>query len=130
MPRGEEFAFDVGTEGAKIIFRDGGLLDNLEHGAERVMRAAWVTAQSMAPAVENYMKNEAPWKDQTGNARAGLQARAFKEGDSIGIDLNHSVPYGVYLEAKWSGRYAIIQPTVDHMGPIVMARFNRLMERY
>jgi hypothetical protein len=35
----------------------------------------------------------------------------------------------VFLEARWSGRYAIIQPTLDHMGPIVMRSFNRLLDR-
>jgi hypothetical protein len=47
----------------------------------------------------------------------------------VGIVIGHSVFYGVFLEARWSGRYAIIQPTLDHMGPIVMRSFNRLLDR-
>lgn len=130
MPDGKEFAFEVGTEGAKILFRDGGLTDNLKNGPERLMKAARVTAERSAPDVENYMKDNAPWTDRTGNARNGLTARAFDEGDSVGIDLFHSVEYGIYLEARWSGRYAIIQPTIDVMGPVVMRRYNRLLERF
>jgi hypothetical protein len=130
MPDGEEFVLEVAVQGAKIVIKDGGLRDKFKKGPEQVARAAWITAQSMAPEVENYMKNEAPWNDQTGNARAGLNARAFKEGDSIGIDLAHSVFYGIFLETKFSGRDAIIQPTIEHMGPIIMARFERLLERY
>ena len=130
MPDGEEFALNLVVAGGKFIFRDGGLRDNLRRGPEQVMRAAWITAQRSAPEVENYMKTEAPWNDQTGNARNGLTARAFNEGDTVGIVLAHSVAYGVFLEARWSGRYAIIQPTIDAMGPVVMRRFNRLLERY
>lgn len=130
MPDFDEFAFDIALEGAKISFRDGGIRDRLRRGPKQVMDAAWITAQRSAPDVENYMRNEAPWKDQTGNARNGLMARAFREGDEVGIDLFHSVPYGIFLEVRFNGAYAIIQPTIDHMGPIVMARYNRLLERY
>lgn len=83
----------------------------------------------MAPVVENHMKTTAPWTDRTGNARNGLAARAYAEGDEIGIVLYHQVDYGVYLETRFGGRYAVIQPTIDEMGPVVMARFDRLMER-
>lgn len=93
------------------------------------MKAAVVTANSMAPEVENYMKNNAPWEDQTGNARNGLFARPYHAGDETGIVIGHSVFYGIFLEARWSGRYAIIQPTLDVMGPKVMRRFNRMMDR-
>jgi hypothetical protein len=105
------------------------MMTNLRRGPERAKRAAYATAVSMAPQCENYMKNNAPWQDQTGNARNGLTARPYVEGDQVGIVLAHSVPYGIFLEARWSGRYAIIQPTLDHMGPIVMRRYNRMMDR-
>jgi hypothetical protein len=120
---------DVAFEVGRIIFTDGGLRSNLQNGAEKTLRAAEITAQRSAPDVENYMKNNAPWTDQTGNARNGLQARAYRSGDEIGIDCFGSVPYQVYLETRFSGHYAIIQPTIDAMGPVVMRRFERLLER-
>lgn len=127
--RGEEFVLEVAVEGAKFLFRDGGIRYNLEHGTDKMMRAALITAESMAPEVENFMKNNAPWQDQTGNARNGLTARAYREGDEVGIVLSHSVFYGIYLETRFSGRYAIIQPTIDEMGPRVMRRYERLLDR-
>jgi hypothetical protein len=130
VPDGEEFTLDIIVAGGKFLFKDGGLRDNLRRGPKQLMAAAMVTAERSAPDVENYMKTNAPWQDQTGNARNGLSARAFQEGSTVGIVLSHSVPYGIYLEAKWSGRYAIIQPTIDHMGPVVMRRYERLLERY
>jgi len=101
----------------------------IKEGPERARRAAWITAQSMAPEVENYMKSNAPWTDRTGNARNGLAARAFREGTTIGIDLFGQVDYMIWLETRWEGQYAIIQPTVDEMGPVVMKRYERLMDR-
>lgn len=126
---GEEFVLSFAVQGAQFVFRDGGLRHNLRTGPEKVQRAAMIAAQSMAPEVENYMKSNAPWQDQTGNARNGLFARAYAEGDETGIVLGHSVDYGIWLEVRWSGRYAIVQPAIDTMGPAVMRRYERLLER-
>lgn len=101
----------------------------IDDGPERVKRAAWVTAQSMAPEVENHMKINAPWVDRTGNARNGLAAVAYREGNDIGITLYGQVDYQVWLETRFEGRYAIIQPTIDEMSPVVMKRYSRLMDR-
>lgn len=125
----DDFGAEFAVEGASIIFRDGGLGKNLKNGPAKVLRAAEITANRSAPEVENYMKGTAPWNDQTGNARSGLFARPYREGDEVGIILGHSVPYGIFLETRWSGRYAVIQPTIDHMGPVVMRNFERLMDR-
>lgn len=113
---------------AVLIWKDG-ITPGLKKGADRVQEAAWRTAQYSAPRVESYMKINAPWTDRTGNARNGLAARAYREGDEIGIVLFHQVPYGIYLETRFDGRYGIINPTIESMGPEVMSLFNRLLER-
>lgn len=109
---------------------DKRLQENLGAADRRFRRAAITTVNSMAPRTENYMKNNAPWTDQTGNARNGLAARAYSSGSEFGIVLFHQVPYGIFLETKFGGRDAIIQPTIDAMSPEVMSRFNRLLERF
>lgn len=81
-----------------------------------------------APQVESHMKVNAPWQDQTGNARQGLGAEAFDEGDNMGIVLYHQAPYGIWLEVKNSGEYAIIDPTIEVMGPEVMRALERMLE--
>lgn len=124
----EEIRREFAVEFVKIVFRDQ-ILPSLKNGHKRMMEAAWITAQREAPNVENYMKNNAPWTDRTSNARNGLAARAYREGDSIGILLYHQVDYGIYLETRWGGKYAIINPTIDAEGPRVMAAYNRLLER-
>jgi len=124
----DEFAIDVAGQFCSIIWKDG-LSPNLKRGPAKVKRAAMITAQRMAPQVEAYMKNNAPWTDRTGNARNGLAAHAYQEGDEIGILLYHQVSYGIWLEIAHSGKYAIIQPTVDVMGPRVMQQYSNLLER-
>lgn len=114
-----------------IVFKAQGanLLKKLEEGPKKVQQAAWIAVSSMAPEVENYAKMNAPWTDRTGNARNGLAARPFRDAQSVGVIIYHQVSYGIWLEVKWSGRYAIINPTIDAMGPAVMKRFNRILER-
>lgn len=105
------------------------LTPELKRAPGKVRRAAALAAQSMAPEVENYMKLNAPWTDQTSNARNGLAARAYEEGSDIGIVLFHQISYGVFLETRFGGRYSIIVPTIEVMGPKVMARFERIVDR-
>lgn len=128
MGSGGDIAREVGVGAVKILFKDG-MTNNLRYGPDRVAKAAWAAATSMAPEVENYMKMNAPWTDQTTNARNGLAAQAYQQGDETGIVLYHQVSYGIFLETRWGGRYAIINPTIEAMSPKVMNRFDRLLER-
>lgn len=73
-----------------------------------------------SPKVQSYARTHAPWRDQTGNARQGLFANYSKEGDSHVITLAHSVPYGIWLETRWAGRYAVIVPTLQAEAPRIM----------
>lgn len=116
---------------AQIIWDAGRaqLLRNLREGPQKVQKASTAIANRMAPQVANYAKLNAPWTDRTGNARNGLSAQPFSEGDTVGIVLYHSVSYGIWLEVRWGGRYAIINPTIDAMGPRVMSEYNNLLAR-
>lgn len=123
-----DFVKEVGIGAVKILW-SGDLGENLRRGPDKVKKAAWIASQSMAPEVESHMKLNAPWTDQTTNARNGLAARAYQEGDETGIVLYHQVSYGIFLETRFGGKYAIINPTIEAMSPRVMSRFDRLLER-
>jgi hypothetical protein len=84
---------------------------------DRVLTAA--TAYH-ATRAEAYARSNAPWTDRTSNARNGLFAKAERDRPYYRIIVAHSVPYGIWLEVRFSGRYAIIRPTVDHEGPELM----------
>ncbi len=73
-----------------------------------------------AEYAENYMKDNAPWEDRTGAARDGLSADVRGSVTAPELVLYHTVSYGVWLEIRWNGRYAIIGPTIDALGPDIM----------
>lgn len=80
--------------------------------------------------IEAHMKLKAPWTDRTGNARNGLFARAgHKPGVMHWIDLGHGMPYGIWLEIRFGGRYAIVFPTLVSYGPKVMQTLTKLFAR-
>jgi hypothetical protein len=86
---------------------------------------------------QNYMRQNAPWTDRTGNARQGLFCRAYVGGSSAGaarksayvIVLYHTMPYGIWLETRWSGKYRIIEPAMQVVGNNVMQSANGLLRR-
>lgn len=71
--------------------------------------------------VENWMKENASWEDRSGAAREGLSASVEKTGlMEYQLAVFHTVSYGIYLEVRWNGRYAILMPAVEHWGPFLM----------
>lgn len=130
MAKGD-FALSVGGEFCKIVWNSNSrnLGRKLAKGPKMVHDAQVLIAHRMAPQVANYAKINAPWTDQTGNARNGLTAQPYDEGTTVGIILYHQVSYGIWLEVRWAGRYAIINPTIDAMGPKVMDQYNNLLAR-
>lgn len=87
--------------------------------------AVGVIMERLAQDVEDYAQANAPWDDRTGAARDGLVAEAEDRGAfEHAIVLRHTIDYGIWLEVRWNGRFAIILPTIEHMGPIVMAELD------
>lgn len=118
MPSGWRLVSDTLTPGLQ------GVPKYLDETVGRVMAF-------YAPQVESAAKVNAPWADQTGNARNGLIAKALKSsGNNYAIILAHQMPYGIWLEVKWAGRYAIIMPTIQEYGPKVMNTLRGALERY
>jgi len=78
---------------------------------------------------QNYMRKNAPWTDRTANARQGLFGKAFSDSGGYVIVLYHTMPYGIYLETRWSGKYRIIEPAIQHVGHNVMQSANGLLRR-
>lgn len=92
-------------------------------------RAISATTSYYEPKIENHAKLNAPWRDRTTNARNGLKADSGKDGQTHWIVLAHQVPYGIFLEVRWSGKFAIILPTLDKFGPQVMQTLTKILDR-
>ena len=81
----------------------------------------------------DYAQSNAPWQDHTGEARSGLSTEVsggFEawSNNAVSLSLFHTVDYGIWLEVRWGGKYAIIIPTLEKMGPELMSRFEGITE--
>jgi hypothetical protein len=83
-------------------------------------------ANDFADDLVAYAQRNAPWNDRTNDAREGLQSAVTLYNDSLEIDLYHTVEYGIWLEVRWGGKYAIIIPTIETMGPKLFDGMNNL----
>lgn len=88
--------------------------------ADKERFAITLISQFYAPKVEAWMKTNAIWTDRTGNARQSLYTWVDEVGDTIILWLSHGVKYGIYLETRFSGRYSIIDPSIDYFFPRIM----------
>lgn len=81
----------------------------------------------IAGEMQDYAQATAPWNDITGDARAGLVAEAVQNGTAPYIELRHSVDYGIWLEVRWGGTYAVIMPTMQDYYSVLMDAAQGLM---
>ena len=95
--------------------------------AARLRQQAIAACYKLAPQIENWLKDNAPWTDRTGNARQALYAEVIPAIGEIVILLSHGVDYGFYLETKYAGRYAVIAPAIDHWLPVVIREMQQVI---
>lgn len=99
-------------------------VDQMRNDLDKGLHAV---TEKIAKDGEGDMKTNAPWTDQTGNARNGLTGKAVHGGgSSMKYKLEHAVlffhtmPYGIWLETLHSGKYAILVPVLQRQGPRTM----------
>lgn len=103
-------------------------IDAHDRKVKRVMAGQFLRAEQEAPG---FMKLNAPWTDRTGNARAGLHAKLNIEnrGEAFELIFAGTVYYQIFLEARFSGKFAIIMPTVNYFGGLLMDRIASSIDR-
>lgn len=106
------------------------LFRNVHDFPKALDRAVTSATEYGATFGESHMRANAPWTDRTGAARATLSATAsHNPGKSHSIILSHGVHYGIWLEVKHSGRYAIVVPSLTVVGRKVMGLIDDLLSR-
>lgn len=103
------------------------LTGNVKTFGSKLDRAMAAAVEYSATRSENYMKSNAPWTDRTSNARNGLQTFPFHAGRTHGYHLAHGVPYGIWLELRFDGRYGIIPQATQQGGMMVMSLMTKLL---
>jgi hypothetical protein len=108
--------------------------DTLRPGLDTLMpridAAVGMAFEAAAPIATSYARTNAPWRDVTGNARNGLMAQHVSEPlRTHTLVIYHTMPYGFFLEIRWSGRYAIIGPTTQHMSSVLSQMIVSAVQR-
>jgi hypothetical protein len=133
MPSRDSRGRFTGGGGGLTISLDlnsGALRKNIETFPGRLDDMIHAVMVYQASKAEGYMKVNARWTDRTGNARNGLSSAVVWEPLALhAIRLFHRVSYGIFLEVRWAGRYAIILPTIQRFGPDTMKVLNKLFAR-
>lgn len=80
--------------------------------AERVPAVAADVAASEASRAEEWMTENAPWEDRSGNARQGLFGTSAATRDGAEILIGHTMEYGPFLElgTRRMHSYPIVMP--------------------
>jgi len=112
---------------SEIVFVTNAIVKNLGELEAKERAYAAVVVDHQATLATANMKIKAPWKDRTGNARATLEAEAEHHPDSDLIVLHGGVPYQIWLETRWSGKFAVIGPEVKRRGKYVMAEMSKML---
>ena len=111
----------------RMKYDDRRLRNNVENFDKKVHRALEELMERHALLGEQVMKMDAPWTDRTGAARMGLHCLHYSGGGKYVLVFAHSVHYGIWLEVKFSGRDAVIMPTILKQTPILLSDMRRLL---
>lgn len=104
------------------------MLKGLAEFGSRSDYALKMYAETAALSLQNYMKQNRPWTDRTGQARQRLTAHVETVPKGYQIVLSHGVDYGVWLELAHEKRFAIIHPTILAKGSEVIDGFKTLLK--
>lgn len=105
------------------------LADNLATWEQRILQGLHALADEFASLLESQARANAPWHDQTGEARASLRGLAVKAATSVILYLIGGSDHSLYLETgtRFMAPRPIIMPTLEqNFGPL-MARVRALV---
>lgn len=112
-----------------IVFTKDEITPRLKALPPIVNQRVGLYMEAQATKVQDYARKNAPWTDQTANARGGLFAEYSGSGTYHEIRLYHTVPYGIWLEVRWAGKYAIIAPTIKAERARIMEGLTKLLDK-
>ena len=117
-PTGNKIVWDTTVVDARLLAYIG-----------KVQEALVRIAKYFEPILQNYAIENAPWTDRTANARQSLRAYIGTDAPAgypssqqlakevVELFLSHGVYYGIFLETRFAGQFAIIYPTLQQHAP-------------
>lgn len=112
-----------------LIFNQDTLSPKLRTLTTEIHEAVTAAFEFHATRAEAAMRQGARWTDRTGNARNGLRVSTSHSPVQHVMVLYHAMPYGIWLELRWSGRYAIIGPTMQTTSPALTSTIIAALAR-
>lgn len=80
-----------------------------------------------------FMRAEARWQDDTGEARAGLYAdieHAARQSVTLLLSHGPAIEYAFWLEYAHRGRFEILSTTSDHFWPLLYRGALEIMRKH
>lgn len=109
------------------------LTANFATASDRAVQYLARTTEYYSFRSETFAKSKAKWTDRTGNARGSLSgtytANIGRDSARFEITISHGMPYGIWLELRYNGRFAIINKTVDNQGKAFFDTANKVMAK-
>jgi hypothetical protein len=111
----------------RVTWDDRAIVKTLNSITPKMDAFIYATCQYHASGAQTYARKNAKWTDRTSNARNGLFGKALRDraGGRYGIVVFGTVNYQPWLEVRFSGRYAIILPTIQDRGPKLMKTLEK-----
>lgn len=114
----------------QLDYKESTLKKNLDKMSVKLGAVVLMYSATKASEIQSKMKQNRPWTDRTGMAKALLTAKVSQPNKNIvRITLAHGVDYGIWLELAHEKNYAIIAPTVKDEGPRIVSDLNDLMSK-
>jgi hypothetical protein len=113
----------------ELKYDDARLRRNIRNFSGNLDRNVSALMDYNAGYTTGWLKQNAPWHDNTGAARSGLVALPFHHGSTHELLMAYSVTYGIWLEVAHSGQWAIITPAMRIIGEKIMRDMQMLLDR-
>lgn len=111
-------------------YKENTIQQGLDRMATKLGAMLLMYASTKASELQAKMKQNRPWTDRTGMAKATLNTKVSQPDDhTIRITLAHGVDHGIWLELANEKNYAIVGPTVQQEGPRVVSDLHDLMTK-
>lgn len=109
------------------------LTANFDNASDRAFQYLKRTTEYYSLRSETFAKSNARWTDRTGNARGSLSgtytANIGSSSAVFEITISHGMPYGIWLELRYNGKFAIINKTVENQSKAFFDAANNVMAR-
>ena len=115
--------------GARIQWQTspGDMARRVTEYGKRLVEAVYRLAQEWARRLADEAKATHPWQNRTGEAERLLFGRAFRLATAAVIVLGHGADHGRFLERRWAGKYAVINPVLTRNYAPIMASLQQLV---